>query len=128
MAYLFQDKTRVNPNARGLLEKSQRDLARQCTQLAKISHTFHDEALKSQTLLNATFARLHAALAARQAELQARLDTVAQQAQEVLVRRQMRAAELRELADHAVHLDDQEAFELKADIKVRQLGYHLRSV
>lgn len=107
----------VNPNARQLLEKHQKDLQRQTTVLNRVANVFQDDLNRSQQTLNQTFAQLRQLLNDRQAQLETQLIVAAQTGSNLLQQRQSKAAELKIMADNAQHLSDVEAQELKADIK-----------
>lgn len=109
----------TNPNNihGSVLDKSQKDLHRQATQLAKISTQFQDDLNKAQLNCNQTFILLHNLLDQRQQQLQTQLNTTARIGTQQLAQRQYKAARLRNLVDNAVHLNDQDTLELKADIK-----------
>lgn len=111
------NKSYVNPNAKNFLEKSTKDLQRQTVALTKITHQYQEDLTTSQNLLNKTFNDLRKLLNERQNQLQAKLNSLAQTGNAMLVQRQSKAAELKYLADNAVHLNDNELLELKADIK-----------
>ncbi len=53
----------------------------------------------------------------RQMELQAQLNTISRQGNRTLIERQHKASQLRTLLENAVHLNDEDTLELKADIK-----------
>ena len=110
--------TYVNPNAKQILERHQKDLQRQTAALTRTSSVFQEDLNKSHTLLNQTFAQLRKLLDNRQAQLEAQLISAAQTGSNLLQQRQAKAAELKISADNAQHLTDHEAQELKADIKV----------
>ena len=106
-----------NPNSKILLEKSQKDLQRQTVVLSKISNTFNEELVKSKYQFEQSFNRLRQLLNERQNQLQAHFAQVSQNATQLIAQRQSKAAELKIMSDNAVHLNDNEALELKADIK-----------
>lgn len=108
----------TNPNnTRNVVDKSQKDLQRQSTQLTRISSQFQAELNKSQQTCNQTFMLLRNLLDQRQAQLQANLNQAARQASQTLSTRQHKAQQLKNLADNFFHLNDQDTLELKADIK-----------
>lgn len=107
----------VNPNAKELLEKHQKDLQRQTNQLAKIASQFQEEFSKSQKYINETFDKLRELLNIQQRELQSQLMANAQNGYNILQRRQNKAIELKLLLENAQHLNEHQTQELKADIK-----------
>jgi len=107
----------VNPNAKELLEKHQKDLQRQTNQLAKIASQFQEEFSKSQKQINETFDKLRELLNVQQSELQSQLIANAQNGYNILQRRQNKAVELKLLLENAQHLNEHQTQELKADIK-----------
>ena len=107
----------VNPNAKELLEKHQKDLQRQTNQLGKIASQFQDEFSKSQKHINETFDKLRELLNVQQSELQSQLMANAQNVYNILQRRQNKAVELKLLLENAQHLNEHQTQELKADIK-----------
>ena len=113
----------VNASAKQLLEKHQKDLQRQTTVLNKVSCVFQDDLNKSHAQLQQTFAQIRQLLNERQAQLETQLIAAAQTGSSLLQQRQAKAVELKVLADNALHLTDDEAQELKADIKVGDLAF-----
>ena len=113
------DLAYVNPNnSKSSMDKFQKDLHRQTTVLAKISAQFQEELHKSQLNCNQTFERLRHLLNERQSQMQAEFNLMARNASQMLSSRQNKAVQLKLLADNAVHLNDNDTLELKADIKV----------
>ena len=113
------DLAYVNPNnSKSSMDKFQKDLHRQTTVLAKISAQFQEELHKSQLNCNQTFERLRHLLNERQSQMQAEFNLMARNASQMLSSRQNKAIQLKLLADNAVHLNDNDTLELKADIKV----------
>ena len=108
----------INQNSKTVLEKSHKDLQRQTVALNKISNQFQDDLAKSQTLLNKSFNNLRQILNERQNQLQFKLNSLSQTGHDILDQRQVKAAQLKHLAENAIHLNDNETLELKADIKV----------
>ena len=112
------DLAYVNPNnSKSSMDKFQKDLHRQTTVLAKISAQLHEELHKSQLNCNQTFERLRHLLNERQSQVQAEFGLMARNASQMLSSRQNKAVQLKLLADNAVHLNDNDTLELKADIK-----------
>jgi len=108
----------TNPNnTKNVLEKSQKDLLRQTTVLTRTAAQFQEELNKSQFNCNQQFMILRNLLDQRQNQLQANLNTVAHNATQLLMQRQHKAAQLKSLADNAIHLNDNDTLEFKADIK-----------
>lgn len=105
-------------NVKNPLDKSQKDLQRQVTVLARIATQFQVELNKSQMNINQTFMQLRTMLDQRQNQLQAGLNNISQNGSQILMQRQQKAAQLKTLADNVAHLNDQDTLELKADIKV----------
>jgi hypothetical protein len=108
----------VNPNSKIVLEKSSKDLQRQTGTLNKICHQFQEDLIKNQNLLNKTFNNLRQSLNERQNQLQFQLNSLASTGNQMLMQRQNKATELKYLIDNAIHLNENETLELKADIKV----------
>jgi len=92
-------------------------LQRQTVALNKISNQFQEDLTKSQATLNKSFNLLRQLLNERQNQLQFKLNTLAQTGHDILCQRQAKAAQLKHLAENAIHLNDTETLELKADIK-----------
>jgi len=108
----------TNPNnSRASLDKSHKDLQRQSANLAKVASQFQDDLNKAQINCNQAFIFLRSLLDQRQQQLQAQLNSVSRQGNQVLAERQHKASQLRTLLDNAVHLNDEDTLELKADIK-----------
>lgn len=108
----------MNANAKAILEeKHQRDLQRQTVQLAKIVASFNDQLAKSRAHVQQTFAQLRSVLAERESHVERQLAQAGAQGVALLKDRQFRAADLRLMADNVQHLNDQEALELRQDIK-----------
>ena len=79
----------------------------------------HKEELKrSEVAVKQTFAQLRQWLDERQFEVESKLAAGGQLGCGLLEQRQLKAADLKNLADNAQHLSDPEIVELKADIKV----------
>lgn len=104
-------------NVKNALEKSQKDLQRQTTVLARIATQFQEELNKSQINMNQTFMQLRTMLDQRQNQMQASLNNISRNGGQILMQRQQKAVQLKTLADNVVHLNDQDTLELKADIK-----------
>lgn len=101
------------------LERLQRDLNRQQSQLTKICNQYEEQMTRDRALLTSTFAEIRRLLDARERELDRQLVASAQQGAKILQNRQAKAAWLKVLSDNARHLNDQEIGELKSDIKVK---------
>lgn len=107
-----------NPNnTRASLDKSHKDLQRQSSHLAKIASQFQDDLNKAQINCNQSFLLLRNLLDQRQQQLQFQLNSVSRQGNQLLAERQHKASQLRILLENAVHLNDVDTLELKADIK-----------
>lgn len=107
----------INPNAKNVLEKSTKDLQRQTVALNKIQHQFQNDLNTSQHLFTKTFNNLKKLIDERQMQLQSKLNQLAQTGNDILAQRQQKANDLKIQTDNAVHLNDNELLELKADIK-----------
>ncbi|CAG5122763.1 unnamed protein product, partial [Candidula unifasciata] len=99
------------------LEKAIKDLHRQTTSLERLRHLLDHEIDRSFKSVKSVFEELRQGLNDRESQLMAEMNVLKQEASEMLVMRQNKAADFRKQVDRSDRLRDTDISVLKAEIK-----------